>query len=286
MRYRIARTVLFVASFVLFATSFFAFTGTAHAQLTLPVPFDISGSLAPRAATLSGQTAVSFSSVNGIYSFSYSEGGNALARYELNTTDPDVQKGLLKVKEAVTNSFPMTQAGPSYRKLDGTVLTPRQFVDGLDPPGGASGATFVHQQFGNIVSFLITHTIEGVSNTLRYDFEMKGKTLVVHAYAVNPRSGSRGNYAGFTFGRSEQTPSEQVVLIPYQDTLSPIRKAGPAGGEFFFVTYPDYTRSNSNEAFERFDTAGNSVPGGSSVWATYNPRYIPGQNDAYLRFNK
>ena len=50
---------------------FFVFVGSVRAQITPPVSFDINGSLAPRGATLTGQTAVSFA--GGVYSFSYSE---------------------------------------------------------------------------------------------------------------------------------------------------------------------------------------------------------------------
>lgn len=259
---------------------FFVFANRAAAQLTPPASFDINGSFAPSGASLSGQTVVSFA--NGVYSFSYSEGGNELARYELDTNNADVQKGLLRVREAVTNSFPMAQAGPSYRKLDGTVLTPRQFIDQLDVPGSSAGATFEHQQFGSAVSFLITHTLGGIETKLRYDFELKGKAFVVRASAVNPRTNPFGNYQGFILGPTENTPNPRPVVVPYMD-LTPLIVFGTGSNQFFSSSYIDFTRSNSNTEPRK---AGPSLISPSSYLSSYYTEYIPGESNAYPSFSE
>ena len=110
------------------------------------------------------------------------------------------------------------------------------------------------------------------------DFELVGKTLVIRTQAVGSiRTASRGNYAGFSFDPSAQGPNAREILIPYQDTFTPLIRFGAPGNESFYSAYVDITRSNSNGDFTKVN--GRRV-GQTFLWSALNSSYIAPENDA------
>ena len=97
-----------------------AATGTA---------FNPQGSLAPLGILAQGNTTVSYNPTYTTYTFSFFQNNAPVRQYEIETSNPNIQKGLLKVKETITSAYPLVEAGPRYRKLDGVLLTPLQFAN-------------------------------------------------------------------------------------------------------------------------------------------------------------
>jgi hypothetical protein len=220
-------------------------------------------------AGLAGLNSVSFQ--DGLFHFTYSTGGQIMTEYVVDTNNLGVKKGLLHIQETRTNTIPVTEGGTRYRKLDNSLISPAQLAK-------SGTVIFQHQLWPNqVVSLNFVEMLDGKTTEKRYDLEIKGKTLVVHAYAIDPEPSASGNYSGFSFGRSGQTPNPREVIIPYMEG-QPIVMAGPLDSRFFYSTYIDWTRSNSNTVQGREGPVAHSS---SSFSSSYFSQYIPAQGGIY-----
>ena len=239
-----------------------------------PEPVDLAQSLAPHGADANGQTAVTFA--NGKYTFTYSEGGNTVRQYEVDTSNQYVQKGLLRVRDVQTNSYPIAFAGTKYRKADGSLLQAFNLQQ-------VTTATFSHTLWpSDIVSLSYTDTLEGVTTNKRFDLELRGKTLVIRAVTPSPRTEATNNYAGFNFDRTDQNENPQEVVIPYMETM-PVVTAGTAGNKYFLTRYVDYTRSSANTAIQK---TGPVLYSPTSIRSSFETQMVPGQNGVYPVFEE
>ena len=244
-------------------------------QLSQPSNFVISNSIAPVGATLSGDNSIAFS--GGVYYFTYSEGGSIIARYEIDTNNNDIKKGMLRIKESVTNSYPVASGGTVYRKLDGNLINPSQLAS-------ISSVALQHQLFSNgVVSLYYSESISDEDNIInlykRFDIETSGKSLVIHAYAVNPSSSPLGNYAGLSFENSDQTPNSEGIDIPFMKTATVTK----VNNNYFYSTYIDWTKSNSNDNPTRLSPFSIDP---DSFQNSYSSSYIAGQNNVYPAFDE
>ncbi len=228
------------------------------------IPMDLVDSFAP-ATTLNplGVGRVTFNSATGIYEFDYSENGIALARYTINSKDLFVQKGSLRIYDALHNFYPVYNGG-AKKQIDAMVLSPLQVAE------QSTTSTFAHEQIGNVVKFSITTTNGGVTIGLVYLFEIVGKTLIIRSYEPLPQVTSYLNYYNsFTFSCATQVVNPVPVELSYLADV-PITRGGSVGSEFFYSAYVDYSKSGSNNFISKI-----SGPCGFNGYANYyNTNYV------------
>ncbi|MEX1997851.1 MAG: DUF5696 domain-containing protein [Candidatus Andersenbacteria bacterium] len=238
-----------------------------------PANINLDQSLAPVAATATGEAAVTYQ--NGVYKLTNSQGGNITTRYEIDTTHANVQKGLLRVRETQANAYPIAFAGTSYRQADGSIISSVALSQ-------SAAVTFRHKVWPNgVVSLYYTDTYEGKTLKKRYDLEIKGKSLLVHAYAQDPDPAPTSNYAGFIFVRTDQTPDPAETIIPYMESM-PVVKFGTST-PWFLSRYVDYLKSGSNTALIRQPA---NLYSTTSLYSSLDTRYVAGQNSVYPAFDE
>ncbi|MEK6846943.1 MAG: MopE-related protein, partial [Nanoarchaeota archaeon] len=232
---------------------------------SLPV-FSLSDSIAPNGAEFSCINSVTYETSTGRYLLTCSSQGQTVTQYEININSPEVLDGLLTVKEIQTNSYPVRYAGTIYRKLDGTITSPF----GLSQ---IASTTMTHSLANNKITLHYTEFVEGATLEKEFIFSIYGKSLVVQVRAINPSTSSTRNYAGISFGRSEQTPNPEKIVVPYAEGM-PMTEAGPVNARYFFSAYPDYTLSGSNSG----PLLLYSIYSQTSIVNYYSINYVAGQN--------
>lgn len=257
--------------YVIFSAPVFAAGGPVIAN-----NFILSGSYAPLGASLIGQNAVTFQ--NGIYTFTFTVGSVVVAQYEIDTNDQNIKNGLLKIKDALNGSYPVIKAGIRYRTTDQnqeTILTP----EGFTLKQGVA-INFSHTLWPNsIASLYYEETLSGITTQKQYDIEIVGGTLVIRARAVNPGASPYGNYAGFQFNESDNTPNSVNVGIPDMR----LAQVTMVGGSYFLSKYFDLGRSHSNGMPW---AEGPSAPTATTYKNSYMARYLIGENNSYPTFDE
>lgn len=175
-----------------------------------------------------------YDSTKSEYVFIYAGEGDSI-KYLLPVNDWSIQHGLIKLRVNLNDSYniyPVNWGGSLYRDLTGEILPPGSF---------ASVAEIVlisHSLVNGKVTFEYQETYEGITNRKAIEYRIKGKTIVFHIYSTN--TSFNGNYAGFDFDRSENTPNPRAIEIPY--TIDPIVTFD---NQFFYSTYLDRSKSSS-----------------------------------------
>ncbi len=212
------------------------------ASLILQPPlFNITDSFAPVGATFPCQNTVTFDPARNVYQFSCLVNNNPVARYEIDVGHDWTQKGLITIKEALSNAYLVYAGGISYRDINGQEMGPYYFAY-------SSGATiqFSHQLMPNgAVRLWYRDTLQGVTTEKVYDYWIMGKTLGLHAYAYNSRSPANGNYKYLFLAPTENTGNPRRVVIPYMDLVNMV--VFNNNNNYYFMTdYIDWSKSNSN----------------------------------------
>ena len=216
--------------------------------------FDITDTMAPVGASLPGENGVIFA--NGIYTLTYSENGNILTQYEIDTNNDDIENGMFSVKEKISELeteqqfYPVKKAGTRYRLRDplatNPLIWPTNFVQTLNPV-----ITFTHSLSNEGIIELryreIIERSEQVNIEKRYLLSIKGKTLVLQVEALNPPPSPFGYYQDFVFDSNvmPNNPSPSNIALSYAE-WAPITIAGPLNNRYYQTIYFDYTKSNSN----------------------------------------
>src|SRR3989344_5112350 len=243
-------------------------------------PFEVEDPMAPVGATLPGINSVNFN--NGIYTLTYSEGGNVLTQYEIDTNSISIQRGIFSVRESISEQitetpfYPVREAGTRYKFKDPTIanpLWPTFFVSQLNPQ-----ITFTHSLSNGIIELRYLETIptEEVIIEKHYLVEIKGKTLVLEVEALNPPTSPYGYYQDFVFV-SNQIPNPSNIALSYAE-FAPIIIGGPLENRHYLTTYLDYTLTNSVNwpVFQRF-----ANPLSNSYVFAYAPNYAGGIEGNY-----
>lgn len=192
----------------------------------------LTGALAP------GQNTLSLS--GSVYTFAYT-GGDEDLRWEIDIADPKVAGGMLRIREATSDSWPMDGAGPVFRDAAGT----------LSWPGTNCKKTVLagHSATGGVLRLDHVLTLNG-THPFRYEISAQGKQLRVRVLDPTGDVSGGNNFAGTTFGKS--TGVENPVPVRMQGALAqPItlfRRQGPAGVEHFFTANMlDMFQSNGSD---------------------------------------
>jgi len=168
------------------------------------------------------------------YVFTYADDKDFI-EYSLSLNDWSIQHGLIKIRANINDShdvYPVSWAGSRYRDLSGQIWEPGWFAE------VAEIILTSHSLENGIVRIQYREVYEGITNNKTIEYRIKGKTLIFHIYSSN--TNGNGNYAGFLFDRSEETPNPRAIEIPY--SIDPIVTFG---NQFFYSTYLDRSKSNS-----------------------------------------
>ena len=172
-----------------------------------------------------------------VYSLQFQ--GDETIEYRIDAGHPDVRRGLLRIEEASSQSLPMVRGGASFRRADGTVLTPEQL---------------------KFFSRLVSHGVQGDAVVLdyidsadgthrrRHTLRMIGKTLRVRVQDLDSNTDYFKNYCGFLGGPTGDTPSAQIVTM--QGALgTPIVSFEKHTEIFFLAQQLDLSQSHASDWF-------------------------------------
>lgn len=241
-----------------------------------PLSFDITGSnselvMPPSSIYLSGTNSVSFS--NNKYTFTYSESGNVKTSYVIDVSNNDVSQGALVIKENVSNSFPVYYAGPTYRKLDNSILSVKSFADQVN-------VTFTHSLNSDEVVLNYNETFGSVNLGKEYIIKISGKSLIINVSGSNSINSSKSNYESFVMGYVNNGTNYQDVEIPYME-YSPITYFENNGAGYFTSTYFDYALSHSNKAVSEVQ-----LSSGNNYTNSYTSKYTSGVNNRFPKLGE
>jgi hypothetical protein len=168
------------------------------------------------------------------YVFTYTDDSDSI-KYVLPINDWSIQHGLIKLRVNINESYdiyPVSWGGSRYRDLSGQIWEPLWFAE------VAEIVLTSHSLANGIVRLQYQEVYEGITNNKTIEYRIKGKTVIIHIYSSN--TNGNGNYAGFLFDRSEETPNPRAIEIPY--SIDPIVTFG---NQFFYSTYLDRSKSSS-----------------------------------------
>lgn len=191
--------------------------------------------LRPYGATLGGTNSASYAS--GVYTFNYSKSGDDTRQYKVDINNTNVQKGLVRIYENYSASYPIHYGGTRYRKLNGTLMWPSEFAN------AATVTMLSHSLSGLKLTIRYRDVYEGVTNEKTITYEIKNKTMIISVFANTDRVTANGNYAGFVFDRSENTTNARSVGIPFM-SATPIVVVN---NSFFYSTYLDMGMSSGTK---------------------------------------
>ena len=216
-------------------------------NIVAPNIFNLSGSLAPVGAGISGFNYVRFDPYSNLYLFIYSPDGSRVNAmfYTINISDQEIRKGILWIKAIIPDYnlefYPLAGGNTYYRNLSG------DFV--WDVPWTAN-IIFQHTLWpNNIVSLYYNETYQGKSTEKQYDIKISGKTLLIRIHKVDNDLSPFGNYAGILVDRA-QFPSISLwnpksFNISYMESV-PITVAGTGNNKLFYSVMVDWIKSNLN----------------------------------------
>ncbi len=249
---------------------------TCASQTSLPL--DLTGTFAP-VSTLNtpGQTIVNFvpsmgNPQYGVYTFTYIDGGIETAKYTIDTSDINFQKGAIDVYDSLNNFYVVSDGG-AKKRVDGVVKSPLQVAQMI------SSFNFVPQLDGNVLKLSLTQTIPtntGLqTSSLNYFIELKGKTLIIRTYEQLPLDSKDNNYyGGWTSNCASGVVNPQSFEMSYLPEV-PITRTGSVGNELFYSTYVDYTRSGSNTQISKISGLGSC--GANTFRNSYDTLYTTRQ---------
>ncbi|MBI1388745.1 MAG: hypothetical protein GC154_09895 [bacterium] len=157
--------------------------------------------------------------------------------YSLRLSDPRMALGMIQVTgrlNTIQRFIPFYQAGFWIKDASGELLSPLKVA--------SEGKTqLIDQKLeGNRLSLDYEDTIGGVSLRKRYEFSLRGKTLIMRlSDLTGPKDGFR--YVGFSFGRARYLGRGRVMQLP--TAPFPIMQSL---GEYYLSTYIDPFLSNCN----------------------------------------
>ena len=172
-----------------------------------------------------------------IWKFRYE--GDETIEYQLNLADTDVQKGVVKIYEVSSDSYPLFNAGPGFRNSTGGMHTPTSLKN-------FSQLINVSSQ-GKTVSIDYRDTVDSIQATRRHTFELRGKTLRVRAQSLSPNYHSYySNYGGFTPGTTNLTEDPKIIKIQ-GGQATPLASFKNGSDLWFYANHLDLFNSNASD---------------------------------------
>ncbi len=201
---------------------------------------------------------VSVTQSAGVYTLKFV--GDESISYRVDTTDPAVAKGAIRVYESTSDCWPIRDGGVCYRNNAGLCY----FPSNLAPMTSLTAVT------SNADSLSLDYTLnyEGV-HKMRTTYKLTGKNLRIRVLSLDTTNTFLKNWAGLVVGATQGTEEPKYLTI--QGALgTPIVLFRNGAAHFFLGTMLDFVNSNASNANLQRDTL---VPGMTSVrygFETYN----------------
>ena len=201
---------------------------------------------------------VSVTNSAGVYTLAFN--GDETISYRLDTTDPSVVQGAIRIYESSSDCWPIRDGGACFRTNAGLCFFPSQLAQ-------YTTLTSVRTSI-NAVALDYTLNFEGV-HKLRTTYELIGKNLRIHVQDVDQSPALLKGWAGLYVGATMGTEEPKYLTI--QGALcTPIVLFRKGAAHYFLGNMLDMVNSNSADANLLRDTL---VPGMTSVrygFETYN----------------
>lgn len=152
---------------------------------------------------------------NGVATFTYTEGENVF-RYIVDLNREKVQRGEIEVLTQRNDGeqvLAVTDAGLTYLAKNGKKLNVKKF--------GEASAVEMSANFDRENGHLILDYVDsydGVNNQKRYDFFIKGKSLVVQV--TSPSVNGENGYASFTTGMAKNLTDARTTSLMYAEEVN------------------------------------------------------------------
>lgn len=234
------RLILFAAIALIFTLGAFTFYYFNTQILLQPAEtfFNVEDTLAPVGSSLSGDYGLIYDSGQYLFYYSPVEGMPVELLYAIDTFNPEVQKGLIDIRELVSG-VSIENIGTNYRNSFGNLLTPLQLSQ-------QANVVFSHQILSNNIARLsYVETFQGVTTQKQFDVQIIGKTLVIEARSINPLPGANNNYAGFYLGTADNVVNPNYIEIPYMENAQ-IIISGNSPNKLYLTNYFDPLLSGSS----------------------------------------
>ncbi len=175
--------------------------------------------------------------------FHFTFEGDETLIYSIDTSDPDVQNGLLGVVEETTGAQPLAQAGMRYRSADGLVH-PAPWLAGqaqVSLLSATLSSDLLSLEFSNLLP-------NGSERFHTFEVELIGKSLRIRVFDPSVGLDGTDNFAGFDLGPVEGVLDPVDLKLPYMIS-TPLAKFTSTvdGSEAFVTTQVDWSRSNAPE---------------------------------------
>ncbi len=175
----------------------------------------------PIGSLATGSKNVYYDAANNAYRFAYNDGFDPV-EYTVSLNLEDNKKGSLRIDELVSGIFATRNAGFWYVRGNGQqVYPPAQFKN--------IGTHTLTQHFvsGNTVTLQYQDVVPNIAGTAdvvnnrRFELTLRGRSLEIHGYDMNPAPKAADTYFAFTLGNVQWPSGSAVsqVRIPYMDQI-------------------------------------------------------------------
>lgn len=138
----------------------------------------------------------------GVYTLRFT--GDETIEYSIDTTDPSVVKGAIRVYESTSDCWPIHDGGVCFRNAANQCLFPSSLVLYTSLSSVSSNA--------NSVSLDYTLTYQGVHH-MRTTYQLTGKNLRIHVADLDGNHAFLGNWAGLYVGAAQGTEEPKYLSI-------------------------------------------------------------------------
>lgn len=180
---------------------------------------------------------VSVTKTGSVYELRFT--GDETVRYVIDTADPVIARGGLRVYEASSDAWPIWDGGVGYRNAAGSALTPQWL---------AQYATLsADSMTSNSVVLDYTDTIPAPDSTTlyrRHTFTLTGKTLRIQVKDPFARRSWARNYCGVVVGRTNATEAPKYVLMQGA-LMAPPTQYRDGAERWYHATSLDMFQSNA-----------------------------------------
>jgi hypothetical protein len=176
--------------------------------------------------------------VGSVYSLKFA-GLDETIEYQVDVNNLDVRRGVLRVYEKTSDSFPVTIGGVVFRDLAGNSYLP-MFL---------SQYTTLTNQYTTADSVVLEYQDSVPNNGVhhrRHTFKIEGKALSITVEDIDHNLASAPNYNGMYLGPTQGTESSRIVQM--QGSLAaPIVLFRNGAEHFFFGNTIDMFQSNASD---------------------------------------
>ena len=179
--------------------------------------------------------------------------GDETIDYQINLGDHPTTKGILRVYESSSDSWPLMDGGVGYRPASGIADTPQYLAQ----------YTVLENYYKTANSFVMefADTAEGGSHHRRYTFTIVGKSLTIRVQDMDGNQSFASNFCGLLTYPTQGM--ENPTYLKIQGALAtPLLSFMHGAQRWYYGEMLDMPASNSADYFLDTDPV---VPGSSSV---------------------